>query len=91
MGYGVDGLRRTTRSDPEKLCQVVGITLVFVLEGYCAGRVLRRLAGLWLRHLLLRWPYSCILQETFALAESLAPWKRVKLHWAVASWACVAC
>ncbi len=38
------------RSDPEKLCQVTGVTLFTALEGCCTGRVLRRLAGLWVHH-----------------------------------------
>ncbi len=39
-GCALEGPRRTARSDLAKPCKVVGFTLVTVLEGYCAGRVL---------------------------------------------------
>ena len=45
-GYSLNGPQRTVRSDPAKLAQVVGVTLLAVSRGRCTGKVLQRLAGL---------------------------------------------
>ncbi len=71
--------RRTARTDPKKFSQVIAITVATILEGRCAGRVLSRLAGFWVRHLLPRWPYLCLLDATFKLVETAAPWKAIRL------------
>ena len=56
-GYSLNGPQRMVRSDPAKLAQVVGVTLLAVARGRCTGKVLQRLAGLWVHHLLCRRPY----------------------------------
>ncbi len=60
-GCSVDGKRRTVRSAAVKLGEVVAVTLMALAEDRCSGWVLRRLAGLWVHHLLCRRPYLCLL------------------------------
>jgi hypothetical protein len=90
-GTTVDGPRRVARSDADKVSQVIGLTALTILEGWCTGRVLRRLAGLWVHHLLMRRPYLCLLQETFAVAEAARPWKKMRLPYVVAEELCLCC
>ena len=84
-GYSLNGPQRTVRSDPEKLAQVVGVTLLAVARGRCTGKVLQRLAGLWVHHLLCRRPYLCLLDEVFRAAERARPHRVAPLSPAVCS------
>ena len=84
-GYAVNGPQRTVRSDPEKLAQVVGVTFLAVARGRCTGKVLQRLAGLWVHHLLCRRPYLCLLDEVFRAAERARPHRVAPLSPAVCS------
>ncbi len=90
-GTSVEGPSLVARSDAQKACQVISITAVTTLEGYRAGRVLRRLAGIRVRHLLMRRPYLCLSQETFAVAEAARPWKGMVLPRGVAEELCLCC
>jgi hypothetical protein len=70
-GTFVDGPCRRVRSDAMKLGQVVAVTAAAIAAGRCSGRGLRRLAGLWVHHLLPRRDYLCILDGIFRCAERL--------------------
>jgi hypothetical protein len=61
---GANGSHAVTR-DAAKLAQVVGVALLALAEVICTGRVLRRLAGLWVHRLLCRRAYLRILEELF--------------------------
>ena len=84
-GYAGNGPQRPVRSDPEKLAQVVGVTLFAVARGRCTGKVLQRLAGLWVHHLLCRRPYLCLPDEVFRAAERARPHRVAPLSPAVCS------
>ena len=77
----MDGKLKTVRSDATKLGEVIAVTLMALVEDRCSGRVLRRLAGLWVHHLLCRRPYLCLLDTLFAEAETenRRPWKATPL------------
>ncbi len=91
-GCEIAGTRRPARSAPGKLWQVIGVTLATIADGWCTGRVLRRLIGSWVHHVLLRRPYLCLLQEeAFRLVETSGPWQRVRLPAPVADQLMMCC
>ena len=82
-GCTLNGPQRTVRSEPAKLAQVIGVTLLAVAQGRCTGKVLQRLAGLWVHHLLCRRAYLCLLDEVFRAAEKARPYVVASLSSAV--------